>query len=67
MKDIGRILHRVLRRCTRVAFARAMTPTRAPEFTHDRDADSLNSPGRLCGHAYVEMRALDLLPAAPPL
>ena len=53
MKDIWRILHRVLTRCTGVAFARAMTP--APEFTRDRDADSLNSPGRLDGHAYGEM------------
>ena len=55
MKDIWRILHRVLTRCTGVAFARATTPTPAPEFPHDRDADALNSPGRLYGHAYGEM------------
>jgi hypothetical protein len=55
MKDIWRILHRVLTRCTGVAFARATTPIPAPEFTHDRDADSRNSPGRPYGHAYGEM------------
>jgi hypothetical protein len=54
MKDIERILLRVLTRCTGVVFARATTPIPTPEFTH-RDADSLNSPGRLCGHAYGEM------------
>jgi len=55
MKDIWRTLHRVLTQCTGVAFARATTPMPVPEFTHDRDADSLNSPGRLYGHAYGEM------------
>ena len=55
MKDIERILLRVLTRCTGVVFARATTPTPAPEFTHDRDADALHSPGRLYGHAYGDM------------
>jgi hypothetical protein len=55
MKDIWRTLHRVLTQCTGVAFARATTPTPAPEFPHDRDADALNSPGRLYGHAYGDM------------
>jgi hypothetical protein len=55
MKDIWRILLRVLTRCTGVAFARATTSIPAPEFTQDRDADSLNCPGRLYGHAYGEM------------
>lgn len=55
MKDIWRIPHRVLTRCTGVAFARATTPIPALEFTPDRDADSLNSRGRLYGHACGEM------------
>jgi hypothetical protein len=55
MKDISRTLHRVLTQYTGVAFARATTPTPAPEFTHECDADALNSPGRLYGHAYGDM------------
>lgn len=55
MKDIWRMLHRVLTRCRGVAFARATTPTPVPECTHDPEAESLNSPGRLYGHAYGEM------------
>jgi hypothetical protein len=55
MKDISRTLHRVLTQYTGVAFARATTPIPAPEFTHNRDAHSLNCPGRLYGHAYGEM------------
>jgi hypothetical protein len=76
MKDIWRILLRVLMRCTGVAFAQATTPTRAFEYTPPRNADGPNCPDRHYGHAYGEMhvgpdaargldQALDLLPAAP--
>jgi hypothetical protein len=60
MKAIWRILLRVLTLCTGVAFAQATTPTPAFEFTHRRNSDWLNCPGKLYRPAYGE------LPAAPP-
>jgi thiol-disulfide isomerase/thioredoxin len=43
MKDTWRILLVALIVCTSVAFPQATTPTPAPEFTHHRDSDWVNS------------------------
>lgn len=44
MKDPWRILLLALTLCSGVAFAQATTPSPAPESTHHRDSDWLNSP-----------------------
>jgi thiol-disulfide isomerase/thioredoxin len=43
MKDTGRILLAMLVLCTSAAFAQATTPAPAPEFTHHRGTDWINS------------------------